>query len=211
MDSQIRELVRSLRARGLYDNSLLIITSDHGEALGRRNQLRHAGISAYQNEIGVPLLVKYPGAKSGGTVNADAAQVDLLPTVLDVLSIVEPPGLQGISLRTLEREPSRFVVSVSYPHQALVDLNPKYARTETAVILGDKKLIESSSGERELFDLSRDRDEDHNLYHEDPSDTLSLTHMLDQWIHDTPAAAAEDLGAVDRNTVERLKSLGYAQ
>jgi len=58
LDSQIRELIGSLRKRGLYENTLLMITSDHGEALGTRNQLGHGGVSVYQNEVNIPLLVK---------------------------------------------------------------------------------------------------------------------------------------------------------
>jgi arylsulfatase A-like enzyme len=64
-----------------------MITSDHGEALGARNQLGHGGVSVYQNEVNVPLLVKYPGVNPEARVNAEASQVDLLPTVLEAASI----------------------------------------------------------------------------------------------------------------------------
>jgi arylsulfatase A-like enzyme len=211
LDSQIRELVGSLRSRGLYDNTLLIITGDHGEALGQRNQIGHGGISVYQNEVGVPLLVKYPGMHAGSQVDAVASQVDFLSTVLDVASIPEPAGLQGISLRKLDRDPSRFVVSVSYPHPWLVGLNRQYDRVEQALVFGDKKLVQSNTGKQELFNLSSDAKEEHNLYREGPSETNELAEMLQSWVRHIPALIPEDRGAPDRSTVERLKSLGYAQ
>jgi len=211
LDSQIRELIGSLRKRGLYENTLLMITSDHGEALGTRNQLGHGGVSVYQNEVNIPLLVKYPGVNPEARVNAEASQVDLLPTVLEAASIAEPAGLQGISLRKIEKDTSRFIVSVSYPEPWLSALNRQYARVEMAVIRGDEKLIESSLGKRELFDLSRDINEEHNLYKENDPGVLALSRMLQDWMRTVPPAASEKHGSIDSSTVERLKSLGYAQ
>jgi hypothetical protein len=80
-----------------------------------------------------------------------------------------------------------------------------------AVIRGDEKLIESSLGKRELFDLSRDINEEHNLYKENDPGVLALSRMLQDWMRTVPPAASEKHGTIDSSTVERLKSLGYAQ
>ena len=211
VDSQIGELVESLRARGLFDNMLLIVTSDHGEALGRRKQIGHGGISVYQNEIGIPLLVKYPGFNSEARVDTNVSQVDLVPTVLAAASIPDPPGLQGVNLARLDRANARFLVSVSYPDPWLIRVNRQYDRTEHAILFEDKKLVEYTSNKKELFDLARDLNEEHNLYREGDKDVLSLSSMLDQWKRSVPLAVPADRGVTDRSTVEKLKSLGYAQ
>jgi arylsulfatase A-like enzyme len=139
------------------------------------------------------------------------SQVDIMPTTLDVASIPPPTGLQGTSLRKLEESPPRFLVSESYPRQWLVGLNRQYGRVEQALIFENRKLVESTSGKRELYDLSHDANEEHNLYQDGDPTTLVLSEMLQQWAHKIPAGAFEDRGSTDRNTIQRLKSLGYAQ
>jgi len=211
IDAQVRRFVDSLKARGQYENTLLIVTGDHGEALGNRNQVGHGGVSVYQEEIGVPLLVKYPGRNGGQRDESFVSQVDMLPTVLDIAGIPDPPNLAGTSLRKISSRDSRPLVSVSYPAENYGKLNPQYRRTEEAMLFGGKKLIVSSLGKREIFDLSKDCKEENNLYQSGGTEAKMLTTILEEWNKTVPASQFNNTFSGDRGTIERLKSLGYVQ
>jgi Sulfatase len=100
-DAIVGELLDRLRARGLYDRSIVIVTSDHGEGLGDHGEDQHS-ILLYVEAVRVPLLVKLPRSLlAGRTVETPAGLVDIAPTVLDLLGIDRPLGGRGVSLRRL--------------------------------------------------------------------------------------------------------------
>jgi arylsulfatase A-like enzyme len=97
LDSQIGRLLEELDKRGLFDNTMIIVTSDHGEALGDGGYLGH-GWTLHNHQVRVPLIIKYPGQRAGRASEINAGHVDLMPTVLDVVGIGLPGNLQGASL-----------------------------------------------------------------------------------------------------------------
>ena len=203
MDWSLGELFNQLKQRGLYDNSLLIVTSDHGEAFGDKALLGHA-LAVYQDEIRVPLLIKYPHSTSGQIVNEPVSLVDLLPTVLDALGYEPPPGIQGKSL--LRRAPGdpRYLVSEGFPSSASTKWSPRFQGTQRAIVSGSMKFLESSQGVKELYDISRDPNELHNLLPAEPGGVLQ--GKLSEYLR---AAALHN--KQDSKRVENLKSLGYLQ
>ena len=101
-DEQFGHLVADLRARGLYDDTLIVVAGDHGEAFGEHGDYVH-GHLAYDEVMHVPLIVKLPGAVGSagrGTVSPALAQLtDIAPTVLDALGLAHlAAGMQGYSL-----------------------------------------------------------------------------------------------------------------
>ena len=104
--------LEGLKSRGLYDKSLIILVSDHGEAFGEGERYGH-NVTLEDHQIKVPLVVKYPGQRETAVVEEVASQLDLLPTIADVVGAKPPAGLSGRSLRG-ELEPARAVVSESY-------------------------------------------------------------------------------------------------
>ena len=80
MDLHVGELVERLERSGQMENTILIVTADHGEGLGEKYVFGH-GVSADQNQLGVPFLVKYPHQKEHEEVSVPVSQVDVLPTV----------------------------------------------------------------------------------------------------------------------------------
>jgi arylsulfatase A-like enzyme len=84
MDSEIGRLMDRLRAMNLYDDALIIVTSDHGEAFGEHDLVGHTATSLFQDGSRIPLLVKLPGQREGKHSAALASQVDLMPTVLEI-------------------------------------------------------------------------------------------------------------------------------
>ncbi len=96
MDHHLGELFSDLRRRGLWDNSIIVIISDHGEQFRERGELGH-GFRLYDEELHVLLMVHAPGIEPG-RVKDVVNTVDVLPTILDLTQVAPPPGLQGVSL-----------------------------------------------------------------------------------------------------------------
>jgi arylsulfatase A-like enzyme len=205
LDTQIGKLIARLKQMGLYDNTMIVITADHGEEFGRHQLLGH-GKSVYQAEVHVPLLVKYPGQTQGSVTNELANQVDLMPTILAALDCPVPPDVRGRDLRHPDTAP-REVFSMSYYSTYRI---PRFDRVETAIFSGPMKLITSTRGKRELYDLSQDPEERHNLYRPEDSQAQELQARVAAWMQATPQFSAAD-AKLDPQMLRRLRSLGYVQ
>ena len=101
-DELVGRLLAPLRARGVLDHTVVVVTADHGEGLGEHGEQEH-GFFLYRETVRVPLVVRLPGAAHAGTrVSATAAQVDLPATLLD-LAGVPAAGMDGVSLQPRDR------------------------------------------------------------------------------------------------------------
>jgi arylsulfatase A-like enzyme len=213
MDSKIGELVQYLKANGLFDDTMIIITADHGEALGDHGSLGH-NVSVYQDQIHVPLIVKYPGQPGGSRFDNRVSHVDFLPTILDVVGLARRPDLPGVSLLRLNSSTDRVIVSERHfgPCQ---DSGGTIPEVQYALFRGSSKIISSSLGIREEYDLAADPNEKVDLYSIAPR--LALESVLLDWIRSTPRfrEAAQPLNSKqikrDSEQMRRLRSLGYLQ
>jgi arylsulfatase A-like enzyme len=203
LDERMQELMDRLKANGEFDRTMIIITSDHGEAFGDRNLLFH-NTSVYEDQVHIPLLVKYPGQHDAEKVDVTVSNVDLMPTVLKVAGLAMPTGLEGADLRNIP--PDRVVVAETRGNEMLY---PRFRRTEWALYSGKFKMIYSTDGSRELYDLSADPGERQNLYKIDAPITVELRDKLVDWSRRTLPRYLE-VGPANRFVDERLKSLGYA-
>jgi arylsulfatase A-like enzyme/Tfp pilus assembly protein PilF len=98
MDSVVGTLTEALERRGLFENSLIVVAADHGEAFGEHGEKRH-GLLLYDETIHVPLVVKLPAGKHAGMrVNARVGLAEIAPTLLETAGIVAPAGVQAQSL-----------------------------------------------------------------------------------------------------------------
>lgn len=210
LDAQLASLFAHLKELGLYDNSLIILTSDHGEAFGERHYMDHGGMSAYGDQILVPLLIKYPNTRDRAIVEQSASSVDLLPTILDTVGFPVPEGLPGQNLRIVSMK-ERDVISESFPGGRAYYTNAAtFNRIHRTIISGSFKFIAGSSGRPELYNLQHDPGESKNLYHPHDPKSLELAARLSAWSR----AVAQKSGSgvkLDSETLERLKSLGYVQ
>ena len=212
IDFHIKKLLTRLRELGLYDNTLIIITADHGESFGDHGLMEHAFGSLYQDEVRVPLLVKYPGRHEAQRSDALVSQVDFLPTVLDVAGIAAPRGLQGRSLRSPRERDSGIVFADSSARRDLSG-NSRLRGSRRAIFSGDRKLIVWTAGPPELYDLAADPNELHNLYQPaDPSGT-ALMARIHTWVAAIPPRpnSAQSVKPMDKSTLDKLKSLGYVK
>ncbi len=192
------------RARAESDRpTLVVVTGDHGEALGDHGEVTH-GLFAYEATLRVPLIIAQVEAgrsrSRAGVSEMPVEHVDLLPTILDALGLTTPEGLPGRSLLTLS--PSDASDRASYFEALATSLNRGWAPLH-GVLVGRIKYIDLPIPE--LYDLTRDPTESHNLVDRDPERTRVLEARL-------KAFGATDVGvrqAEDPETLARLRALGY--
>ena len=209
LDFHVGELMARLKEQRLYEDSLIIITSDHGEAFGERNFMQH-GFSVYQDQVYVPLIIKYPDIKKAHVNDELVNSVDLMPTVLDVLGYEIPVDIQGQSLLKLENMNKRPIISESFPGTFVIRWHERFDRFEKAIFLDGLKFIHSTAGKRELYDLSKDPDEEENLYSQTDNRAKKLETALNEWLKKTMSEA--ELAApveLKKDALRRLRELGY--
>lgn len=205
-DAAFGRLVSELQARGLYDSLMLVFVSDHGEELLDHGGWEH-GATLYQELVHVPLLLKLPGGTGAGRrIGEMVRQVDVLPTVLDVLGSKIPAGIQGTSLLPLLQG------SLRRPPAAFSSLNVDGRRIESA-ILRDKKLIHTLAHDRrplglELYDLAADPEEQRNLAAVDPAAVRGLSWLLEQRAKAGSPKKAPEV-PLDPELARQLRALGY--
>src|SRR5438094_2518435 len=96
-DAQVGRLIEFLKNKGLYQNTLIILSGDHGESLGEHGEKAH-GFFIYNSTLRVPLIVKLPsGQHQQGTVSANVSLVNLMPTAIEALNLPVPSTVQGES------------------------------------------------------------------------------------------------------------------
>jgi arylsulfatase A-like enzyme len=210
LDAEVGKLLDYLKRTGMYDQALIMVTSDHGESFGERGVMEH-GVSVYQDQVWVPLIVKYPKRNRKRVIEYPVSLVDVMPTVLDLLGFPIPAGVQGVSLRA-ESSRARRVFAESFAYVEYMKLYPRFRRIERATYAGPRKLVVSTTGKRELYDLQTDPGERRNILQtgENATEARILEVELAQWLK-TQGKAPGKTPKMDSATLERLKSLGYVQ
>lgn len=164
VDRELRRLVDGLKAEGLWDDLVLVVFSDHGEALGEHGNNTH-NTSLYEEEVRVPLLVRVPGLPGGG-VAAPVSLIDVVPTLTKLLDVDDRVPRFGSSVLPwmfgYPDLPERVVFAQQYtPRPPLPDLERR-----CVVHLGHKLIetVERPESAFELYDLAHDPDETRNLF-----------------------------------------------
>jgi arylsulfatase A-like enzyme len=177
-DHSFGELVGWLKKRGLYDDTLIVVTGDHGEEFGEHGTWRH-GRSLNRALLHVPLIVKLPAAARRGTrVAAPVSNIDIAPTVLDLAGVARPAGFEGLSLRPLIEGRPAPSARVLFAEQ----LSPRevlYAARDARYKAVQQLLPQPV---RRLFDLRDDPGETRDLSAAPPREARALFAALDAWI-----------------------------
>ena len=173
-DAALGELLDGLARAGVLADALVVVTADHGEEFGEHGATRHSR-TLYLPAVHVPLVVVAPGL-APRVVDEVVSHIDLLPTLLDLLGLPVPGGLDGRSLAPAVVEgsppPERTIVMVSYP---MYDRVP----AEYAAARGEWKLHADVAGEpTALYAWRRDPLERENLLDEAPEVVRSLAADL---------------------------------
>jgi arylsulfatase A-like enzyme len=180
LDALVGGLLEGMEASGHLRDTLVILTSDHGENLGDHGHFRHV-FSLYGSTVQVPLLILLPGGARAGEVRTDAVGlVDVFASILAAARVGAPAGpLRG---RDLLADPpaeadSAIIAEYYFPMQALGLFPPDAPETHArqlaphlrrlrSIELDGLRFIWASDGRHELFDLADDPDERRNLYGE---------------------------------------------
>ena len=217
-DDYVGELLERLAGRVAFDDTLIIITSDHGENLGDHHLQGHAHC-VYDTVAHVPLIVRYPRRLAPGR-NAELVQTtDLLPTVMDVVR-GEPfamPSTSGRSLLSSGPTTDVAVVERMAPQSLAVsdrgfDATP-FLGSIRAIRVGPWKYLVWESGREELFNIADDPAETTNLIDRRIDIADSMRERLAGWIAASrPYAAGDTAGspdAVEEDARRKLRALGY--
>jgi arylsulfatase A-like enzyme len=202
LDRYVGELLDDLRARGLYDDALIVFTADHGEGLGEHGLLDH-GLNVFDEQIHVPLIVKLPAGDAGGraalarSAAGLARHVDVVPTILQVVDLPMLPGATGLSL--LE-DGERIGLAEMHALSAEDNFALRDARW--------KLFYGRTSGRFVLFDLAADPDEMRPIADVDPARFGAWMERLRTVAKRSPDAKDVDRDA-DEETRARMKAMGY--
>jgi tetratricopeptide (TPR) repeat protein len=202
VDSELGKLFDYLESKEPAKKTLVVLTADHGEALGEHGELTH-GYFAYSSTLWVPLIMAGPGVRPGRSAE-DVCHVDIFPTVCDLLGAEKPRLLQGVSLLPLvggKKIGKRAIYFES--------LDPYYnmgCAPLRGFIENRKKFIDSPRPE--FYDLAKDFNEERNLVQEIELDTYGKRQK--DLLEELSSARRGGSGpTVDREAQEKLRSLGY--
>lgn len=197
-DAVVGDFVAFLKSRGLYDRSVVVLLSDHGEGLGDHGEAEH-GVFLYREAIRVPLVLKLPGNRDAGRrVRTAVGLTDVMPTVLGLVGIAAPAGTAGTTVwPSPPPEGSRRLYSETmFPrfHFGWSDL----------ASLTDEKAHYIHAPRAELYEWESDPGEKRDL-----SAALSPAFRSMRAALEAMARPLEPPGASDPETVRKLASLGY--
>lgn len=196
VDQGVGRMVEALKASGQYDNTVIVIISDHGGLSNRGEKYRELATTnapfkagkghLYEGGLRVPLLIHLPKQKKAAVKEECVVSYDLLPTLADLCEapVSKTAQLDGMSLKPLlkaDRNKS-FGTRDLFWHKAAERPNSTGDYVSTAVRSGDYKLIDFyQQGRIELYDLKNDPGETHNLKDEKPELTAQLMDKIKTW------------------------------
>jgi arylsulfatase len=229
-DDHVRGVVEKLRARGLWDDTLFILTADHGEGLGEHGYYFQHGWFTYDDCVHVPLVMRARGRLAGGRrVAQTVSLIDVAPTILELLGLPPAPEMEGRSLLALlDGEPGdRPAFAQSYHGTGRVALRrgrlkyiftPARASTAPPPAPEDGPILPAEP-HHELYDLVADPGEEHDLSTIETALTSELQAEVRAWLgeqHRRGEAVAGRTGvsgdkprALDPLVEGQLRALGY--
>ena len=210
-DAQVGRVLDDLAARGLLDNTIVVITSDHGEILYEHEYYFGHDIGLYEECIMIPLVMHLPGYGSPGIRIGPLVQsLDILPTLLEALAIEPPDYLEGKSLIPLiggsGESTVRYAFSETFPF-------PEKSPPRHAVRTAEAKLIwketEADTLAKVYYDLLQDAAEMTDLYSPGFPPATHLDSVLTRFVADGGLHPARIPTAEETGRLRILKSLGY--
>jgi arylsulfatase A-like enzyme len=200
LDHHLGLLFSHLKKNNLYDSSLIIVTSDHGDLFDEHGLSGHESY-LYEGTIRVPLIIKYPFSREIGRKKTFVSLVDLYSEILSNCGLPIPAVAAG---RLFDDEPetavSEFYDFESGIHRAIYKDDYKYLRFER-------------NKAPELYNLKKDPFELENLAKLLPEITFKMEESLETWAqtHQPKNIVVEDDYELSQDIIDGLKSLGYIE
>ena len=193
-DLEIEKYLKELEELGLLDNTIIVLTADHGEQLLERGSLGHSSCcldgNLHDENIRIPLIIRYPSViPKGKIIDTQVSQVDVMPTILDILGVPVPDKVDGHSLlpliegKRISFKEETYATTPPAGWQALKDDK----RRMWCLRLPEWKLIRFSDPQKdvdsyELYNLKDDPQEKLNIIESQPEIVKELKKKLDEWI-----------------------------
>lgn len=203
VDHCIGEIISELKRLGQYDSTMIIVTADHGEALGGHGEATH-GFFIYHDTTKIPLIIKPVGGSVARIVEEKVALVDIFPSIYAELGLDIPEAVSGRSLS-------------SYLKGLAVPAGDRFFFTEslTATHFGCSSLLGLESRRwkyiqttsPELYDLVADPGETHNLIESHPQQARQMRDRLKALLAER--TQTQERVSIDAKSLARLESLGY--
>lgn len=231
VDHVVGALLKTLRQAGLYDDALIVVTSDHGESFLDHGIWVGHGLFLTDDEIRVPLIVKLPGNAHAGTRVQDlVSQIDIAPTLLDALGLPAHGAFEGKSLLAYTDDSERPSPRVAFgfsnntgasfvrtqSHKLVSGQDPEKLEKHLRYVDG-AALPEQALARELLYDLARDPNEQSRVPDPDASaEAERLRQLIARHESETARAVAEatparSLPELSEETRRRLRELGYAE
>jgi len=197
-DEFIRLFLEKIEKLRLSEKTIIILLADHGEEFWDHNKLGH-GHQLYEETIRVPLIIHNPNMSQGIRIKRQAQLVDIMPTVLDMLSMKIPDSIQGKSLMPVilgnpNKDFNEYVFAVNHVDMFTVRTN-------------EWKLIFRLNGNHELYNLVSDPKETDNLIEKREEKFIELREKLLEWDKSTGIKRSEVIAI--ESVEEKLRKLGY--
>jgi arylsulfatase A-like enzyme len=192
-DARVGSLVDALKDRGILDDTLVIVTADHGESLGEQNQWEHGHM--VQTNLRIPLVMRLPKAiPAGSRVRAIVDEIDVLPTVRDLLGILPDAGetIDGRSALPLVLGKADAIRDVSFAENAFLSTvqDRRWKLSVPHKVLVDKTgwddALKSGATRPRLHDLENDPEEKFDKLESDPLEAQRLFAVLRDWSEKLP-------------------------
>jgi len=210
IDSEIGRLVDTLKQEGVYDESIIIFTSDHGEEFLEHGEMGH-GADLYQEVLHVPMLIRMPGGSARKTVSDYVPSNALLPTLMDLLALAEPSreGWPSSLAPLIEKQ------DASYDHPVVSGANRRREPQWSIVIGGMKYIYREQTDREDVYDLVSDPHERRSLT-DPPGDFVAQAReALERHLEFAEMTLREEgmspSRGVDEDLRDRLRALGYVQ
>lgn len=225
VDHLIGKIIALLKEIDRWNDTLFIVTSDHGENIGDHEHVDHV-FNLYQTTIRIPLIIRYPALFAPNSRDTEPTQlVDIFPTIMAMLGIDEIDS-QGVNLLKPGSRGGRPVFCEYYKPQQVMKLFDneagseklvKFDRSLKAVVYNDMKLILGGDGEHELYDIQNDPGEKTNLI--DSEDHAKIRrglsamadHVSEEFKTDRQRVTTAPEEEYDPETLEALRTMGYVR
>lgn len=222
VDSQLDALLAALASRGLRDDTLVVVTSDHGEEFWDHAvvEAQHGGDprgyygighgqSFYQEQLHVPLVFNGPGVAAGGVLDGWMSLLDVAPTVLARCGLQVPDGMRG-------RDLSSWLAGRADPADVTGDgpvyaSSPAYGPEGWSVVVDGWKYIWRADGRTMLFNLADDPGEHHDLATAEPERAAALERRGTAYRSTLQPADPTAQITIDPALESQLRALGYIQ
>ena len=216
LDGRVASLIRILERAGRWENTLLVVTSDHGQAFGEHGHVFH-GRNPFEPVLHIPLWIRWPRGEGGGQRRSEPVSlIDLAPTLLRAAGVDPPDGWPGVALQGVSLPPRGepvLAMADGYPSIEIhsegvgAPVMERLREVHALAYVGDfKAIVEAHSGVTRVFDLQRDPGETTDLGTDLPEPAGQAVRSAQR--------AMELIGQTSRGVhdpllEDRLRSWGY--